>query len=148
MNIKTLSFKIIIQKTKWKFEQDWDNPFGFRGGLQAMLREQKQQIPFEKSSAPLLVVVGEEDNLYREAKEIAPMMIARANKAGKRNVRLLKYAGAGHLIDLPHSPFSSLSRHPMLPPTTKFNYGGQQQLHALAQIQAWKNTLRFFREHL
>ena len=84
----------------------------------------------------------------REARDIAPLMIERARKAGKKNVKLLKHPGAGHLMDLPHSPFSGRSSHPVLPPGMKFDYGGQPQLHALAQILAWRETLEFFNYHL
>ena len=59
---------MIVEETKWKYEDDWENPFGFKGGLELMLRNEKQQILFENCAAPLLVIVGEEDNLYREAK--------------------------------------------------------------------------------
>ena len=75
-------------------------------------------------------------------------MKERAEKAGKKNVSLEVYPGAGHLIDPPHSPFSQSSGHPMLPPDMKFNYGGRSQPHALAQIRAWKSTLKLFNEHL
>ena len=74
-------------------------------------------------------------------------MLERAERAGKRNMRVVRYPGTGHLIDLPHSPFCSLSKHPMLPPDTKFNYGGQPQLQSLAQIEAWKTTMEFFKDN-
>ena len=75
-------------------------------------------------------------------------MIERAEAAGKSNVKILRYPGAGHLIDLPHSPFSSMHRHILVPQNMKINYGGHPQLHSLAQIQAWDNTLRFFKDNL
>ena len=75
-------------------------------------------------------------------------MVERARTAGKRNIRLVEYPGTGHLIDLPHSPFCSLSKHPMLPPDRKFNYGGQPQPQSLAQIEAWKTMFDFFKDNL
>ena len=73
-------------------------------------------------------------------------MVERAERAGKRNTLVVTYPGTGHLIDLPHFPFSPLSKHPMLPPNRKFDYEGQPQ--PLAQIEAWKTTREFIKNHL
>ena len=73
-------------------------------------------------------------------------MVERARTAGKRNIRLVEYPGTGHLIDLPHSPFARCERHALLPNRT-MDYGGQLQPHCLAQIQAWSETLQFFKYH-
>ena len=79
---------------------------------------------------------------------ITDLMIERAERAGKRNVSLVRYPGTGHLLDLPHSPVVSRDRHVLVPPNIKINYGGQPQPQALAQIQAWRSTLAFFKDHL
>ena len=75
-------------------------------------------------------------------------MIERAERAGKRNVSLVRYPGTGHLLDMPHSPFICQDRHVLVPPKIKFNFGGQLQPQALAQIQAWRSTLAFFTNNL
>ena len=75
-------------------------------------------------------------------------MLERAERAGKRNMLVLRYPGTGHLIDLPHSPFCGLSKHPMLSPDMKLDYGVRPQSHSLAQIEAWKSTLEFFNDNL
>ena len=79
---------------------------------------------------------------------MAPIMVERARAAGKKNIRLKEYPGTGHLIDLPHSPFTRVMRHPLLPENRKMNFGGQPQQHSLAQIDAWAETLTFFKRHL
>ena len=80
--------------------------------------------------------------------DIAAFMIERAERAGKRNVSLVRYPATGHLIDLPHSPVISRDRHALLPRNIKFDYGGQLQPQALAQIEAWRSTLEFFKNNL
>ena len=75
-------------------------------------------------------------------------MVERAKATGKKNIRLIEYPGTGHLIDTPHSPFTRRLRHPLLPENMKMDFGGQLQQHALAQIDAWEETLAFFKEHL
>ena len=80
--------------------------------------------------------------------DLASIMIERAKRAGKKNVSLVRYPGTGHLLDLPHSPASSVFGHPLLPPHIKIDYGGQPQPHALAQIQAWRATKKFFKDNL
>ena len=72
--------------------------------------------------------------------DFAFVMIERAKGAGKKNLSLVRYPGTGHPLDLPHSPASSVFGHPLLPP--------QPQPHALAQIQAWRATKKFFKDNL
>ena len=42
-------------------DQDWENPFGFRAGVEEVLKTENQLIPFHTSSAPLLLLYGLED---------------------------------------------------------------------------------------
>ena len=59
-----------------------------------------------------------------------------------------EYAGAGHLLDPPHSPHCRLLRHPYLPPHQRVDYRGDSQHHGLAQFRAWDSLLAFYRQHL
>lgn len=79
---------------------------------------------------------------------MAPVMVERAEAAGKKNIKFIEYPETGHLIDLPHSPHTYRMGHPLLPRNMKMNFGGQLQPHALAQIHAWSETLEFFRKHV
>ena len=79
--------------------------------------------------------------------DLAPIMVKRAQAAGKENVRLVEYSETGHLIDPPHCPFNKYLGHPLLPKSMKMHFGGQLQPHALAQIEAWRETLQFFKNH-
>ena len=47
--------------TQWNMDKDWENPFGFRAGVEEVLKTENQLIPFHTSSAPLLLLYGLED---------------------------------------------------------------------------------------
>ena len=90
-------------------------------------------------------MVGGDDGEYPD---ICRYMVDRAVSQGRDNIQLEQYPGAGHLIDLPHSPSVHQARHPYVPPHVKIHYGGQVQLHCLAQIRAWEHLLNFYMKHL
>merc|ERR1711974_77713 len=114
--------QIRVEKTMVKFN---GKKFIFEEGEEeALLREERRQIKFENCSAPLLWLEGEENNLLRlgtKCRDIAAFMIERAERAGKRNVSLVRYPGTGHLIDLPPSPVISRASHALLPPNIQLD---------------------------
>ena len=93
-------------------------------------------------------MVGEEDGEDRENLRLAQYMLDQARQNGKKNLYFESYPETGHLIDLPHCPTCHLSRHPYLPSDRKITYGGRMQPQALAQIQAWRSTLSFYKKYL
>jgi len=114
-------------------------------GVEELERHPERQIFFEKGTAPVLGLVGEEDE---DAKAFARFSIQRAAQNGKKDCQLVEFEKTGHLIDLPYSPVCTSARHPYLPPHLRCWYGGQMQPHALAQFDAWERTLAFFSEKL
>ena len=57
--------------------------------------------------------------------------------------------GAGHLIDLPFCPPSSLTKHPLFPKETLLQCGGDDIIkHGQAQEKIWKELLIFFKHNL
>lgn len=112
------------------------------GGLEALLRSPSRQIHFERSQAPILNLVGEDDAGPRVLANIA---FDRARKSGKTNCNIIQYPQTGHLINLPHSPHCGESANPHF---EKLNFGSQKQPHSLAQFEAWETTLDFFKKHL
>lgn len=126
----------VVEKTIIKSMHD------IEGGLETLLRSPGRQIHFERSQAPILNLVGEDDAGPRVLANIA---FDRARKSGKTNCKLIQYPQTGHLINLPHSPHCGESANPHF---EKLNFGGQKQPHSLAQFEAWETTLDFFKKHL
>ena len=50
------------------------------------------------------------------------------NKAGKSNYQISTHEGAGHLIDLPFCPPSTLTKHPLFPKKTLLQCGGEDTI--------------------
>ena len=53
---------LIVAPTPWNLDQDWENPFSFRAGIEEVLKAESQLIPFHTSPAPLLLLSGLEDS--------------------------------------------------------------------------------------
>merc|ERR1719150_2765848 len=111
------------------------------------LMDETKQIYFENSPADLLVIEGGDDPI-RLSPEFAGQCLSRARASGKTNCRHLLYPGLGHLLDLPYSPLCTATSNPQLPPGVQLFYGGQEVLHQLVQLEAWDETLDFYRTTL
>ncbi|KAM4707500.1 acyl-coenzyme A amino acid N-acyltransferase 2-like [Discoglossus pictus] len=106
---------------------------------------QNSVTPLEKAKGPILFVVGEADqscNSLIYAKEA----LSRARKHGKKNVHMVSYPGAGHLIEPPGSPFCPISRFPLFP--FHVNWGGELLAHCSAQEASWREIQDFFRRNI
>ena len=53
---------LIVAPSQWNLDQDWENPFSFRAGVEEVLKKENQLIPFHTSAAPLLLIYGLEDS--------------------------------------------------------------------------------------
>ena len=53
---------MVVAPTQWNLEQDYENPFSFRAGIEEVLKSENQLIPFQTSGAPLLLLYGLEDS--------------------------------------------------------------------------------------
>jgi len=120
-------------------------PIRIEGGAQELQSRPERQILFEKGSAPVLGLVGEEDE---DLRELAKFSFQRAAQNGREDCQLVEFESTGHLIDLPNCPVCNSAKHPFLPPHVRCWYGGQIQPHALAQLQAWDLSVTFFTERL
>ncbi|GFS08943.1 acyl-coenzyme A amino acid N-acyltransferase 1 [Elysia marginata] len=62
------------------------------------------------------------------------------------SVKVLKYAGAGHLLEPPFSPHALFNFNPLL--EKNLVWGGDPELHARAQEDSWPKILNFLHENL
>ncbi|KAM9329224.1 acyl-coenzyme A amino acid N-acyltransferase 1-like [Gastrophryne carolinensis] len=102
-------------------------------------------IPVEKARGPVLFLVGETDKCY-DSLHFAETSVARAKKYGKKDVYLLSYAGAGHLLEPPCSPFCPASRSPTN--AMPVIWGGKLVPHCRAQEDSWPKLLDFLRKNI
>uniref|UniRef100_A0A8C5M3T6 Bile acid-CoA:amino acid N-acyltransferase n=1 Tax=Leptobrachium leishanense TaxID=445787 RepID=A0A8C5M3T6_9ANUR len=98
--------------------------------------------PLEKARGPILFIVGEEDRNY-DSTTYAKEAKARADRFGKKDVRILLFPKAGHLLDPPGSPFCLLSHIPLLP--LPMMWGGELKAHCAAQETCWREMQDFLR---
>ena len=82
---------------------------------------------------------------YTQAKRAENLM----KKAGKSNYQISIHEGAGHLIDLPFCPPSTLTKHPLFPKEILLQCGGEDTIkHGQAQERIWMELLTFFESNL
>ncbi|KAM4707502.1 acyl-coenzyme A amino acid N-acyltransferase 2-like isoform 1-T2 [Discoglossus pictus] len=106
---------------------------------------QNSLIPLEKAKGPILFVVGEKDqncNSLMYAKEA----LSRARKYCKKDVHIVSYPGAGHLIEPPGSSFCPISLSPPFP--FHLNWGGELLAHCSAQEASWREIQGFFHRNI
>lgn len=133
--------KVVTEATNF----DENHILRFHGGVDEAKRHPGRHIPVHKTVAPILAVVGEEDE---SVFEIFSFLVSRWREQGKTDITFHSFPGAGHLIDPPFSPHCRWGGHPYLAPGVKVDYGGRLQQHALAQFSAWKMLLEFYNEYL
>ena len=92
-------------------------------------------IPVEKTNGPILLISGEEDQMWpstRMGDQIMRRLEAQAHPFASRHCR---YPGAGHLMRPPGVSTSVLQN--------KFAFGGHAPMQAAANRAAWAETLSF-----
>ncbi|XP_078586105.1 bile acid-CoA:amino acid N-acyltransferase-like [Branchiostoma floridae x Branchiostoma japonicum] len=97
----------------------------------------KACIQVEKAQCPIMFVAGEDD-VNVKAVLHANQAIARMKTHGKTNYTLLRYPGAGHLIEPPYTPHCDKC----------ILVGGEPKGHAAAQEDSWHKILELFRTHV
>ncbi|XP_040192724.1 acyl-coenzyme A amino acid N-acyltransferase 1-like isoform X2 [Rana temporaria] len=102
-------------------------------------------LPVENAKGPILFLVGEKDKSY-DSLHFARASLARAKKCGKMDVYIESYAGAGHLIEPPCSPFCPVSRIRMFP--VPVLWGGELVPHCQAQEISWPLIQDFLRKNI
>ncbi|NXN96387.1 ACOT5 thioesterase, partial [Rhinopomastus cyanomelas] len=102
-------------------------------------------IPIEKAEGHFLLVVGEDDRIWKSSL-YAAMAIRRLRQHGKENFELLSYPGAGHRIDPPFTPFCQVAMDRVL--GLPVLGGGERKAHADAQEHSWGKIQEFLHLHL
>ncbi|XP_056462609.1 acyl-coenzyme A thioesterase 1-like [Gadus chalcogrammus] len=101
------------------------------------------KIKIETLECPLLYILGEDDSncaSVESANEIEEVL----RSAGKAQLfTRLSYPGAGHLIEPPYSPNTSVSLWRAKPKRIRAFWGGHPAPHAAAQEDAWKKMFDF-----
>ncbi|KAG0716352.1 Acyl-coenzyme A amino acid N-acyltransferase 2 [Chionoecetes opilio] len=102
-------------------------------------------IPIERANANFLFLVSCDDRNWK-SEMYADMAVERLKMAGKRNFKVHKYPGAGHLLEPPFSTFCQSSYHKLI--GGSLLWGGTLRPHAEAQLHAWDAILEFFQKNL
>jgi dienelactone hydrolase len=100
-------------------------------------------IPVERIAAPLLLVAGDEDQLWPSLLMARAIMERRAERGRHPSDELLVYPGAGHLIGKAYVPAGSTRIA-----GGRIETGGSPQANARAQADAWPRVLAFLRKAL
>ncbi|XP_067664326.1 acyl-coenzyme A thioesterase 1-like [Haliotis asinina] len=101
-------------------------------------------IPAWKNNARILYLCGDDDGVLMDT--YANTFMEACPEEEQKNIELIIYPGAGHLIEPPYMPLCRTIYHNMLGMTLVM--GGQTEGHAVAQEDAWKRLLEFFHKHL
>ena len=101
--------------------------------------EGKGLIPFyENKDVAYMMIAGEEDRCI-PASHYTNLFEALLKRADHKNYEILKYTGAGHLIEPPFAPLNKVTRLDKKP----VNWGGVKKPHAFAQEHSWKKQINF-----
>ena len=103
----------------------------------------------ENISCPVLLVCGTGDLFWNP--ETSQLIFDRLKTRGREHLcSILRYPGAGHLIEPPYSPlcYASYNRSSKRFGATHLVWGGETQAHAEAQEDAWPKILNFLRKNL
>lgn len=107
--------------------------------------------PYHNISCPLLMIMGTDDRLMNVDFTVR-QIYERLKKNDKGHLcSILRYPGAGHLIEPPYSPLcysslDTLSRE--LCGNPYMLWGGEMEAHARAQEDSWAKVLDFLRENV
>ena len=106
--------------------------------------------PCEQINCPVLLICGTDDQ-YLNVEFNVRQIYDRMNKVGKGHLcNILRYAGAGHVIEPPYTPlcysqFEAGVRETYGNP--HIVWGGESKAHAQAQEDSWSNILAFLRKY-
>ncbi|XP_014776508.1 acyl-coenzyme A amino acid N-acyltransferase 1 [Octopus bimaculoides] len=108
------------------------------------IEESKSFYLDESSRSKVLLLVGGDDNLYHTCDYY--LWHNNLTPAKRKDVELIIYEGAGHVLEPPYTPLFNSIYHPKMGQT--FIYGGYPQQHAEAQEKSWLKIKEFFTENL
>ena len=119
----------------------------------------------------MLLVVSGDDTAYPSAAYADNMRVLLRERAPpERDVTIVVYPGAGHLLEPPHAPLARFALRStegrgvfqtgpvatadrqlaalLVDPQALIDYGGRPDYHAAAQWQHWQDAQSFFRTRL
>jgi len=101
-------------------------------------------LPVELIPGHVLWVVGEDDRNMHSGR-FADIALSRCEGVNDR-LEVVRYPGAGHLIEPPFVPFCEMSYHKVI--GRAMLWGGDAKAHCDAQVDSWERILSFFKEKL
>lgn len=102
-------------------------------------------IPIERAQGPILFIAGQDDHNWR-SDLIVQLVSERLQAHGKEKPQIILYPGTGHYIEPPYFPLCPASVHKLI--NKVVIWGGELRAHSKAQVDAWKQILSFFCQHL
>jgi dienelactone hydrolase len=121
---------------------------GFLKAMEDRAAAEAAAIPVEHIGAPLLLLSGEDDQMWPSA--LFAELVGRrlAERGHPHPYRHVSYPGAGHLIDDPPDLPTTVdhARHTVIGREVPLR--GRPKAQAEANRDAWARELAFFREHL
>jgi len=106
----------------------------------------KTILPVENLTAAVLCLVGQGDRNWK-SDLFADMILQRVRGTPAESlVQVIRYPGAGHLIEPPYVPFCEMSYHKVV--RRAMLWGGEELAHCDAQVDSWNKILAFFKEKL
>jgi dienelactone hydrolase len=97
-------------------------------------------VPVERTAGPILLVSGDDDQMWPSARMGDQIMERLAAHAHPFRSRHCRYPGAGHLMRPP-----GVSTHAL---HNAFSFGGERRAQAIANRAAWSETLAFLANSL
>lgn len=97
-----------------------------------------------ESNASVLCIVGEDDHCLNP--QLTDQFLKLVPKEHKHRFHVIKYPGAGHLIEPPFAPHCVASFHKLM--GCIYDWGGETKHHSYAQEDSWRRILQFFTTHL
>jgi len=110
---------------------------------------ERATIPVEKIQGSLLLISGEEDELWPSTLYAERLMERLSHHHHPFPYKHLRYKGAGHLIGIPYSfPYLPPAIAPLPNGLLVLAFGGSPQASAYADADSWTQTLVFLEESL
>ncbi|KAL6095746.1 acot4 [Pungitius sinensis] len=102
-------------------------------------------IPIERASCRFLFAASEDDRNWNSVL-FAERAAAALRGHGREHVEVVTYPGAGHFLEVPHTPHCPSGFHAAVGAEVEF--GGEPKAHAEAQLDLWERVQEFFKSHL
>jgi dienelactone hydrolase len=119
----------------------------FLHGMANAVAVEQASIPVEQTQGPILLISGQDDQMWPAARLSEMVMQRLARHAHPHPYQHLSYVAAGHSIGLPHLPTTVTQlRHPINGLT--YATGGNAKALAFARVDAWAQVLAFLAEHV